>query len=271
MKRLSLLRTTLFILLALFTAASLAGFYLQSTKYQNLSGYTDVNLTNAFCFPNAHHLLGCDAYGKDLAERILLGTWHSISLSTFVVSLTGLLGLFSGTLLAFSTGIIFQIGMRFIDCFLAFPGLLLAILIAAVSPPSSVTIGVSLIVMGWAPQARLVNALLRQTLPLSFVEASKAAGASNWRILWHDLYPAIFKQLSIQWVFSISHIIIGEAGLSFLGLGGPLGSFSWGALIAEGRDYLVEAPHLSLIPGFILFLAALTFQLLAQELRIMSE
>jgi len=256
-------RFMLFFALTILICAAAVGFWLTTHQPE----ITAVDISAAFCKPSKIHIMGCDAYGNDLMTRILMGAWRSLTIALVTVTATAIIGVLSGTALVLAPRFLGLIGLRFIDCFLAFPGLLLAILMASLMRASSSTVMISLIVMGWASQARLVRALMLQTMPMPFVESSRAAGAGTWRILVKDIYPALWGQLKIQWVFSISAVIMGEAGLSFLGLGGPLGEPSWGALIAEGRSYLVEAPHLSLFPGIALFLTVLTFQFLAQSLK----
>ena len=224
------------------------------------------DLSQAFCESSATHLLGCDAYGNDLGWRTAFGVFHSLKISTMTVTCTSLLGLIIGTGITFAPKPLASICLRLIDCFLAFPGLLLAILIAALMPPSPYTVVFSLVIMGWASHARLVRVLLLQTLKQPYVEAARATGASPLRILIREVYPALWGQLLVQATLGLSSVILAEASLSFLGLGGPIGQPSLGALIAEGREYLVESPHVAIVPGCALLLLVLMFQILSRPL-----
>jgi len=225
------------------------------------------DLSQAFLPPSAAHWLGCDAYGADLGLRLVEGAWISVRTGIAVTLITLSVGLAVGTLSALSPPAARTTIRRVIDTFLAFPGLLLAILLASILPPSDATVIVALAVTGWAGHARFCEGLVLRTASLPFVEAATAGGATPARVITRHIWPAILGQLAVQGILSFAHVILGEASLSFLGLGGPVDSSSWGRLVAEGRDYLVEAPHLSLFPGLALVVALSALQLFASRLR----
>lgn len=248
-----------FSLLAVMICAAAVGAFLDPYPSQNLAA--------ALAKPSISHWLGCDAYGVDLGHRLLVGAWQSLRVAAAVTLMTMAIGLVVGTAAALAPSPFRQLIGRVIEAFMAFPGLLLAILIAAVMPHSETTIVFALTITRWTTPARFCQSLISKATDEPFVEAARAAGASELRIVVTHLWPAIFGQLLVQASFFMGYVILAEAGLSFLGLGGSTGNSSWGRLIAEGRDYLVEAPHLSLIPGIAFMMAVLSFTLIAEGLR----
>ena len=157
-------------------------------------------------------------------------------------------------------------GAAAIDVFLAFPGLLLAIALAAVLGPSARNVVVALAVMGWTTYARLVRAEVRAKVAEESVRAAEALGARPWRIALHHLLPAVARSLSVQAAFGASAAIVAEASLSFLGLGPPPPTPSWGAMLAEGRALLLVAPHLAIAPAAALAATVLAIQWIADAL-----
>lgn len=246
-------------LLVAITAAACAGAFLDP--------YPTHNLAMALAKPSASHWLGCDAYGVDLASRALVGAWQSLRVAAIVTMMTMVIGLLIGTSAALAPSPFRQLIGRVIEAFMAFPGLLLALLIAAVMPHSEATIVFALTITRWTTPARFCQSLITKAINEPYIEAARAAGASHARIIAKHLWPSMLGQLLVQASFFMGYVILAEAGLSFLGLGGTTGNSSWGKLIAEGRDYLIEAPHLSLVPGVAFMLAILSFTLIAEGLR----
>lgn len=225
------------------------------------------DLVHALEGPSATHWLGCDAFGADLAAEIFAGALHSLIIATIVTVANLSLGLLIGTLAAVAPAGAAVLFTRLIDCFLAFPGILLAIFLASIMPRSSQTALIALALTGWATRARFCRTAVKQLLGTLYIEAAVASGASRSRIVLRHLWPAVAGQLLVQGALSAGYVIIAEASLSFLGLGGTTDNFSWGRLIADGRDYLVEAPHLSIFPGVAFVFAVIAFNLLAEGLR----
>lgn len=228
----------------------------------------EMDLSQQLCLPSSTHLLGCDALGQDLLSRVISGGAHTLGLALLAVFLSGTLGLFMGILTCATPAPVERGLLKVIDVFLAFPGLLLAILMASLLPPTSFSVLFCLVFSGWAGQARLIRTLFKQVWSMQFIEAASAIGASVPRLLAREVWPTLSTPLLVLWTSSLSSMILAEASLSFLGLGGPLGQNSWGALIAEGRDYLMEAPHFSLAPGLALVLCVLVLQTLSQALGV---
>lgn len=246
-------------LCGLVVIAAVAGLVTGADQQQDLA--------LAFARPSSTHWLGCDAFGTDLGRRILAGSWHSLRVAAIVTAITMTLGLLIGTAAAIAPRPAALLLDRLIDCFLAFPGLLLAILIASIMPASDSTVIFALAATAWTARARFTRALMRKLIKLPYIEAARAGGASLSRIISRHAWPAMLGQLAVQAALSFGTVILAEASLSFIGLGGSSDNPSWGRLIAEGRDYLVEAPHLSVLPGLAFVLAVLAFNLLAEGLR----
>lgn len=157
--------------------------------------------------------------------------------------------------------------MRLTDLFLAFPGILLALAIMAILGPSVVNVIVALCLGGWVAYARLTRALVLGAREQEYVTAARATGATAGYILCRHILPNIAGPLLVQATFSLAGIIVAEAGLSFLGLGVQPPTPSWGAMLNEGRHFLLVAPHLTTFPGLAILLAVLGCNLLGDALR----
>jgi peptide/nickel transport system permease protein len=157
--------------------------------------------------------------------------------------------------------------MRLIDVILAFPGLLLALYLAAVMPPSIFTMIFALSATGWVTYARLIRARVLEIKSRDFVVAARALGASPFRIIAYHLLPNVAGPVIVQASYSLSVIILAEAGLTFLGLGLPIGTPSWGALLDQGVANLFIAPYLAIFPGLAIALCVLGFNFLGDGLR----
>lgn len=248
------------VLLILLTCAVTSGVFLDA--------HPNHDLARSFKGPSLQHFFGCDAYGVDLSHRLLVGAWQSIRVALVVTALSISIGLMVGTTAAFARQTLSNAIMRFTDLFMAFPGFLLAILLASIMPHTESTIIFALTVTRWTGPARFCHALVASTMKEAYVEAARSGGCSTPRLITRHVWPALTGQLLIQASLSMSAVILAEASLSFLGLGGSTNNSSWGKLIAEGREYLIEAPHLSLFPGIIFIAAVLAFTLLAEGMRL---
>ncbi|MBI3558452.1 MAG: ABC transporter permease [Deltaproteobacteria bacterium] len=249
-------------LIGLLVLAAAAGSVVNA-----ISPATAQNLPEALHGPSLTHWLGCDAFGADLALQLFSGARQSLFIAAVVTTLNMILGLIIGTAAALAPRMVATAFTRLIDCFMAFPGLLLAILLGSIMPRSEHSIILALCLTGWTSRARYVRALARGLAHEPFIEAATAGGASRLRIVRRHLWPMMTGQLLVQAAMSMGSVVIAESSLSFLGLGGSIGNPSWGHLIAEGREYLVEAPHLSIFPGLAFVYAVIAFNLLAEGLR----
>ena len=217
--------------------------------------------------PDGTHLLGHDALGRDVLSRLLYGARVSfiVGIATLAISLVA--GVTLGAAAGWAGGWLDEALVRVIDVFLAFPGLLLAIALAAVLGPSLANVVLALSLLGWPAYARLARAEVASLRQQEFVHAAAALGARPLRIVVTHVLPLALPTLLVQATFGIAGAIVAEASLSFLGLGVAPPTPSWGSMIAEGRTFLLVAPHVTLFPGLALAFTVLALQLLGDGLR----
>jgi len=226
-----------------------------------------VNLPHMLQGPGADALFGYDELGRPLLDRVVSGARTSLLVAVAVVSLSLVLGTAIGTASAWAGGALDHVVVRIIDVFLAFPGILLAIALAGILGPGINNVVLALTTVGWVGYARLARA---QTLSLKHREhvlAAVALGARAPRILAIHVLPLIAAPLIVEATFGVAAVIIGEAGLSFLGLGVQPPQASWGSILQEGTRYMLVAPHLVLVPAVTLSLVVLAVNLLGDRLR----
>ena len=217
--------------------------------------------------PGPGHPLGQDTLGRDVLARVLHGARISLLVGAVTVGLSIAAGLALGAAAGYAGGWLDEVVMRGIDLLLAFPGLLLAIALAAVLGPSVRNVVLALSLLGWAGYARLVRAEVAVLRRREFVHAAEALGARPGRIILRHLLPLVAPALLVQATFGMAGAIVAEASLSFLGLGAPPPLASWGAMVDEGRGFLLVAPHLIVFPGMALAATVLMLQLLGDGLR----
>ena len=217
--------------------------------------------------PDGTHPLGRDALGRDVLTRLLYGARVSFIVggATLVISL--LIGVTLGAVSGWVGGWLDEALVRVIDVFLAFPGLLLAIALAAVLGPSLSNVVIALSVLGWPGYARLARAEVAGLRRREFVHAAEALGARPVRIVLAHVLPLAAPTLLVQATFGMAGAIVAEASLSFLGLGVTPPTPSWGSMIAEGRTFMLVAPHVIVFPGLALAATVLALQLLGDGLR----
>ena len=225
------------------------------------------NLAKAYASPNLQHLFGLDGHGLDLFSQVLHGGRTSLFISLSVVWICLCIGLIIGSLSAYIGGMTDQVLMRTVDLVSAFPRFLLALAIMAFLGSSVYYLILALCLSGWTGFARLVRGEILHLKEEEYILSAKAGGLPEIRILCFHIWPNLLGLLAVQAAFSLAAVVISEAGLSFLGLGVPADTPSWGKLLSEGRTVLSEAPHVSFFPGLALFLLVLSFQLLGEGLR----
>ena len=217
--------------------------------------------------PHAGHALGQDSLGRDVLARVLHGTRISLAVGASVVVLALLAGTTVGAAAGWLGGWFDELVARVIDVLLAFPGLLLAIALAAVLGPSVGNVILALSLLGWTGYARLARAEVAALRQREFVQAAAALGAGPARIVVRHVLPLAAPVLLVQATFGMAGAIVAESSLSFLGLGAPPPLASWGAMIDEGRPFMLVAPHVVLWPGIALATAVLALQLVGDGLR----
>jgi len=226
-----------------------------------------ISLENELAAPGPAHLLGTAENGVDVLAQLLYGARISLLVGLVSTLISLVVGTFLGSIAGYRGGLVEEVLMRVVDVLLAFPGILLAIFITAVLGPSLWNVIFALCATGWTGYARLARAQVLGLRERDFVTAARALGASGPRIVFRHLLPNLLGPLVVQATFGVPGAILAEASLSFLGLGTPPGTPSWGALVDQGTQYLMVAPHVALFPGLAIALSVLGFNLLGDGLR----
>jgi peptide/nickel transport system permease protein len=217
--------------------------------------------------PTGSHPFGLDELGRDILARVLAGARISFLVGLTVVSVSASIGTLLGAVAGYFGGVLDDVISRVIDVLLAFPGLLLAIALVAVLGPSLGNVLFALTVIGWVGYARLVRGQVLRTRELEYVQAARALGAHSPRILWRHVVPSAIPAVVVQATLGMAGAIIGEAALSFLGLGVQPPTPSWGTMLNGGRAHLLDAPHLTIFPGLAIAVLVLGFNFLGDGLR----
>ena len=217
--------------------------------------------------PTGAHPFGLDELGRDILVRVLEGARISFFVGLVVVSISSIAGTLLGSIAGYFGGAIDDVISRLIDMLLAFPGLLLAIAIVAVLGPSLVNVLFALTIIGWVGYARLVRGQVLRAREFEYVQAARALGAGAARILWRHVIPTAIPVVVVQATLGMAGAILGEAALSFLGLGVQPPTPSWGTMLNGGRAHLLDAPHLTLFPGLAIALLVLGFNFVGDGLR----
>jgi peptide/nickel transport system permease protein len=232
---------------------------------------TTQNLSEDLRPPSADHLLGQDKLGRDILSRLLYGARVSLLVGVLVVSISAMVGFGIGSLAGYAGGHVDEVLMRGIDILLAFPGILLAIGLSAVLGPSLRNVLLALCIIGWTGYARLVRGEVLAWRAHEFVSAAVALGATPLRVVGRHIAPQLLSPLLVQATFGMAGAIVAEASLSFLGLGVQPPAPSWGAMVNEGRAFLLIAPHVALFPSLAIMLTVLGLNLLGEGLRSVWE
>ena len=217
--------------------------------------------------PSSRYWFGTDTFGRDVFSRTIHGARISLGIGAAVQVSALTIGVTLGLLSGFYGGTVDNLIMRLAEIIFAFPGLLFAIAIMAVIGPSLHNVFIALGLVSWTSLARVVRGAVLAVKGQEFVEAARALGASNRRIIVRHLLPNIVAPAIILVTLGIGGAILAEASLSFLGLGAQPPTPSWGSMLTVGRDYLTEAPWLSIYPGVAIFLTVMGFNLLGDGLR----
>lgn len=229
---------------------------------------TKQQLANRLAPPSAEHVLGTDQLGRDILARTVYGARASLEVGFLVVVISASIGTAVGLTSGYYGGWVDQViaGILF-NVFLAFPGVLLALAIVAFLGPSLTNLIAALCVIGWVSYARLIRGQVLKVRELDFVTASRALGAGDLRIVLRHILPNSIQPLIVQASLGMAGAVLAEATLSFLGLGVPEPTPSWGKMINESREVWASAPHLFLVPGLMIMVTVLAFNFLGDGLR----
>jgi peptide/nickel transport system permease protein len=218
--------------------------------------------------PSAAHWFGTDELGRDILSRTLYGARISLIVAVSVVGLSLAIGLVAGCVAGFYGGWLdTAITTYVMNAFLALPGILLAIAFVAFMGPGLGNVIVALAISGWVGYARLVRGQVMAVKEREFVEAARALGASDLRILSRHVLPNIVQPLIVQAAVGMATAVMAEATLSFLGLGVPPPAASWGSMLNDARSHLFDSPHMVFFPAMAVMLCVLSFNFLGDALR----
>lgn len=235
-----------------------------------LAPYDELEMHTADRFhrPSAAYPLGADEFGRDILSRILMGSRISFSVGLVSVSIASVVGVTVGLVAGWYTGGWFDaVSMRFCDTLLAFPAILLAIVIMAVLGPGALSAMLAVAIVNVPAFARLTRGNVLAEKGEDYVEAARAIGAKPVRIMYRTILPNVMPTILVQITIAFASAVLLEAALSFLGLGTPLPAPSWGSMLTIGRGYLLLAPWYSIFPGLAITLLVMGVYLLGDGLR----
>jgi len=228
------------------------------------------NLSMRYLPPSAAHWFGTDSTGRDIFSRMVFGARISLQVGIVVVLVSAFIGMILGAISGYYGGLVDRVVSGYVfNVFLAFPGLLLAIAMVAFLGAGLNKLILALCIIGWVGYARLIRGQVLKVREYDFVQAARALGASDTRILFVHILPNAIQPLIVQASLGMAGAVLSEASLSFLGLGVPPPAPSWGVMIEEARDLstLQAAPHALIFPGVAIALTVLAFNFIGDGLR----
>ncbi len=250
------------VLLVLFAAMALLAPWIAPANPAS------IDLMHRLAAPSAHHLFGTDELGRDILSRIIYGARLSLTVAVSVVACSLSLGIVLGGIAGYYGGAIdTTLNIFAMNAFMALPGILLAIAFVAFLGPGLINLILALSIGGWVGYARLVRGQVLAVREREFVEAARALGASDLRIFFHHILPNIVQPLIVQSAIGMAGAVLAEATLSFLGLGVPPPTASWGSMLNDARSHLFDAPHLVVFPAIAVMLCVLSFNFIGDALR----
>ena len=217
--------------------------------------------------PSSTHLMGTDEFGRDVFSRVVWGARVSLQAGAVAASIALVAGLFLGMIAAYYRGRTDALVMRLMDVLLAFPYLLLAIGIVAILGPGLLTAMIAIGIVYIPNYARVVRGAVLSVGARDFVEAARAIGARDRRVMWQHVLPNVLAPIIVQATLNVGTAIIDTAGLSFLGLGTQPPTPDWGNMLSAGRSYIIDSPWIATFPGVAILATVLAFNLVGDALR----
>lgn len=255
----------LFVILVIVGAAILAPWIVPFAPDDQM--FDGLTLEGAPLPPDSKFWMGTDTLGRDLFSRLVYGARTSLVIGIVANGVAVLIGTFFGVVAGFAGGWVGSAMMRFTDLMMAFPALLLAIVLAAIFKPSLWIVALVIAMVNWVQIARIVYTETRSIAERDFIEAEWGLGASRSRILFRHVLPHLLSTIIVWGTLGIATTVLLEATLSYLGIGVQPPTASWGNIIFENQTYFTSAPWLVFIPGAAIILLALAFNLVGDALR----
>lgn len=226
-----------------------------------------VDVLNKLQPPSKEHWFGTDNFGRDIFTRILFGMPLTLKVGFLSVTMGGIVGVVLGIVSGYYGGKIDTVIMRVMDVLLAFPGILLALAIVSVLGGSLTNVIIAVSIFSVPAFARIVRGSTLSVRQLEYVDAVRALGASDFRIIFKHILPNVMSPIIVQATLRIATAVLTASGLSFLGLGAQPPEPEWGAMLNDGRTYMNSAPHIILFPGMMIVLVVLAFNIFGDGLR----
>lgn len=250
-------------LIGLFTIFVLAIFGPILSPYDP----TNTNLAVMLQGPSLTHPLGTDRYGRDILTRVLVGARVSLYVAFVGVGIATVLGVPLGAIAGYYEGILGEAIMRIADIVFSFPALLLALALVTVLGQSKFNIIIAIGIVYWPVFARITRGSVLSVKEEDFIQASKAIGDGDIRIIFWEILPNIIAPIIVQITISLAVAVLVESALSFLGLGVPAPEPSWGRMLSSSRSFMSQAPWWVLAPGISIMLTVLSFNFIGDALR----
>jgi len=229
--------------------------------------FSSQNLNATFVRPNATHLFGTDNFGRDIFSRIVYGSRISLQIGFIAVGIALFLGGLIGAVSGYFGGIFDTLFMRLVDIMLAVPTILLAISIVAVLGPGITNLMIAVGVSSIPSYARVMRANVMSIKEMQYIEAARAMGTSNFRIILKHVIPNTLAPVIVQSTIGVAGAILSAAGLGFIGLGIQPPNPEWGSMLNAGRHFIRDYPHLTMYPGLAIMITILSLNLLGDGLR----
>ncbi|WP_042122128.1 ABC transporter permease [Paenibacillus senegalensis] len=228
---------------------------------------TKVDYSIKLLKPNAEHWFGTDHNGRDIFTRVIHGMHLTLFVGIFSVVVGAVIGVILGIFSGYFGGKLDSIIMRFVDVLLAFPGILLALAVVSVLGKSLTNVVIAVGIFSVPTFARVVRGATLAVRKLEYIDAMRALGANDMRIIFRHVLPNITSPIIVQATLRVAIAILTASGLSFLGLGAQPPTPEWGAMLNDGRDFMAEHPHVAFFPGMAIVLVVVAINMFGDGLR----